>query len=111
MDVGFLFLYSNDKLNDPVHFTINSEGDEIAPARATPANAGRVTSARLQKDCCTDLTAGTLSRTLGDLFVTSSRFGLIQNGSARLDGPAFGELSSGVPNTRPETTHIMELLT
>lgn len=32
-----------------------------------------------------DLTAGTLTKTLGDLFLTSSRFGLIQNGSARLD--------------------------
>lgn len=78
MDVGFLFLHSNDEFHNPVHFAVDSEGDKAAAARAAPANAGGVTSAPLWKDCCTHLTAGTLLRTLGDLFVTSSRFGLIK---------------------------------
>lgn len=78
-------LLSTDEFNNPVHFAIDSEGDRVAAARAAPANAGRVTSAPLWKDCSMELTAGTLIKTLGDLFVTSSRFGLIQNDSTRLD--------------------------
>lgn len=85
MDVGFLFLHSNDEFNNPVHFTVDSEGDQVAAARAAPANAGRVTSAPLWKDCCMELTAETLIKALGDLFVTSSMFGVIQNDSTRLD--------------------------
>lgn len=76
---------STDEFNNPVHFAVDSEGGAVAAAGAAPANAGRVTSAPLCRDCSVELTAGTLSRALGDLFVTSSRFGLIQNDSTRLD--------------------------
>jgi len=78
-----------DEFNNPVHFTVNSEGDQTAPAWAAPASAGRVTPACLGKDRGVELTAGTPIKTSGDLFLTSSRFGLVQNGSARLDWPAF----------------------
>lgn len=103
-------LLSTDEFNDPVHFTIDSEGDQVAAAWAAPANAGRVTSAALCKDCCVELTAGTLITALGDLFVTSSRSGLIQNNSTRLDWLALGKLSCEAPNTCPEITCVTELL-
>lgn len=45
MDVGFLFLHSNDKFNNPVHLTLTSEGNEIAPAGETLACADWVTAA------------------------------------------------------------------
>lgn len=57
-------LLSTDKLNNSVHFTIDSEGSQDAAARAAPANAGRVTPVPLCKDCCMELTTGTLSKTL-----------------------------------------------
>lgn len=92
-----------DEFNNPVHFAINSEGDQIASARAAPADAGWVTSACPWKDRCMDLTAGTLIRTLRVLFLTSSRFGLIQNDSARLDWPAFASsiVKYQIPVLRP----------
>lgn len=62
-------LLSTDKLNNPVHFTIDSEGGQDAAARAAPANAGRVTPAPLCKDCCMELTAGTLSKTLDVCYI------------------------------------------
>lgn len=44
-------LLSTDEFNNPVHFPVDREGDQAAAARAAPANAGRVTSAPLCKDC------------------------------------------------------------
>lgn len=33
-------LLSTDEFNHPVHFAVNSEGDQTASARAAPADAG-----------------------------------------------------------------------
>lgn len=38
-------LLSTDEFHNPVHFPLDSEGDQAAAARAAPANAGRVTCA------------------------------------------------------------------
>lgn len=99
-------LLSTDEFNHPVHFTINSEGDQTASARAAPADAGWVTSAFLQKDCCLDLMAGILIRFLGDLLVTSSRFGLVQNDSVSCASPAFASSVSQyqIPVLRPSAS-------
>lgn len=104
--IVLVMLLPTDEFNNPVHFTIDSEGDQIASAWAAPADAGWVTSACLWEAGCLGLTAGMLLRSLGDSLVSSSRFGLTQNSSARCDGPAF--LSSiskyQIPVLRPSTS-------